>query len=115
METGASHVVECFWPNVRVADLATLDARAAGVVAQLGREGVGVGYLGSLLLPEDEVVLCFFAGTRDAVTEAVQRAEIPFERILDSIHPDWPRVDVAPAIDHPDPGRQSTGVPSPGG
>jgi hypothetical protein len=82
----ATHVVECFWPGVHPADLDALDARAADAVAALRREGIQVAYRGSWLLREDEVVLCFFDGTRDEVTAAARRAAIPYERVQQSIH-----------------------------
>ena len=51
--------------------------------------GRRVRYLGSLLLRDDEVVLCLYAGTRDAVDEAARRAELPFERILETARSPW--------------------------
>lgn len=72
-------VVECFWPDVREADVDALDRR----VVQAARE-LSVRYLGSILLRDDEVVLCRFEGTAAIVEEVALRAEIPFERILQS-------------------------------
>lgn len=76
-----SFVVECLWPDVRESDLRALDRRVAEVTAELGRPGL-VRYLGAILLREDEVVLCQFEGTAEAIREVAERAEIPFERIL---------------------------------
>jgi hypothetical protein len=72
-------VVECFWPDVTEADVEALDRRV-GQVAQ----GLPVRYLGSILLRADEVVMCRFEGTAATVEEVAVRAEIPFERILQS-------------------------------
>jgi hypothetical protein len=72
-------VAECYWPDV--------DERAVRAVAEriaASTAGLGVRYLGSILLREDEVVLCQFEGTADAVREVVARAEVPFERILET-------------------------------
>src|SRR5258708_33163035 len=55
-------------------------------------DGESVRYLGSMLMPEDEVVLCFFEGSAATVRLAAQRAEVPFERILESGGTAWPRV-----------------------
>ncbi len=85
MTARTNHVVECFWPDIEMADLADVDARASASVAELVREGVPITYRGSLLLREDEVVLCFFAGERAAVTEAIRRAAITYERILEGV------------------------------
>ncbi len=78
MEDAASFVAECFWPDVDDADLDALDRRI--------REAAGgwqeVRYLGSILLRDDEVVLCEFDGTDDAVRAVAERARVPFERIV---------------------------------
>jgi hypothetical protein len=73
-------LAECLWPGVREADLAALDERARESVAR----APGVRYLGSLLICEDEVVLCCFTGQLAAVRAAAQAAQIPFERILET-------------------------------
>jgi hypothetical protein len=71
-----SFVAECFWPDVRDEDVRALDARIAACLV------ADVRYLGSILLREDEVVLCQFEGPAAVVREVAERAEIPFERIL---------------------------------
>jgi hypothetical protein len=83
----ASFVAECFWPGVVAADLDALDRRARKGVADLARVGLHVRYLGSILMGEDEVVLCQFEGTAAAVREAAERAQIPFERIVEAVRP----------------------------
>lgn len=79
METAASFVAECFWPDVDDADLEALDRRIREAAAG---EEPAVRYLGSILLRDDEVVLCQFEGAGDAVRALAERARIPFERIL---------------------------------
>jgi hypothetical protein len=79
-ERASGFVAECYWPDVSDGAVRAVDARIAACAA-----GLDVRYLGSILLPEDEVVLCHFEGTADAVREVVTRAEVPFERILESI------------------------------
>ena len=75
------YVAECFWSGVTEADLAQLDSRA-----HASADEGGVRYLGSMLMPEDEVVFCFFDGaTHEAVEGVATRAQIPFERIVESI------------------------------
>jgi hypothetical protein len=40
-----------------------------------------------MLVPEDDVVFCFFEGPSAAAVRAVaERAEIPFARIVESTH-----------------------------
>ena len=76
------YLAECLWPGVTEADLAALDARARAATT-----AGEVRYLGSRLVPSDEVVFCFFEGPSfEAVRAVAARAAIPFERILESIH-----------------------------
>ena len=83
-ETSSEYLAECFWPGVQETDLRDLDERARAAAAAVTAEGRSVLYLGSLLIREDEVVLCRFAGSPADVRLVAERAEIPFERILGS-------------------------------
>jgi hypothetical protein len=76
----SSFIAECFWPDVSEADLDALDRRVTEAAAELD-----VRYLGSILLREDEVVLCQFDGPADSVRAVAERARVPFERILHAI------------------------------
>jgi hypothetical protein len=84
------YVAECFWPGVRESDLHALDVRALAQAAAASRAGDDVRYLGSILLRDDEVVLCRFQGAEAAVRRAAVEAEIPFERILEATQSPWP-------------------------
>jgi len=84
------YVVECFWPGVDTEALRSLDARATVSSGELTSGGLPVRYLGSLLMRDDEVVLCLFEGTEAAVRQAAERAEVPFERILEADRSPWP-------------------------
>jgi Protein of unknown function (DUF4242) len=77
-------VAECFWTGVSAGDLAALDERAQAFAARTTRQLDQVRYLGSLLMREDEVVLCFFEGSEASVRQAAEGAEIPFDRILET-------------------------------
>ena len=84
MDTGSGgYIAECFWPDVGEADLAALDRRVAQELPP------DVHYLGSILLREDEVVLCQFDGPADSVRAVAERAQIPFERILHAARSPW--------------------------
>lgn len=83
----ASYVAECFWPDVAESDLEALDERVREVTERLDDDAVR--YLGSLLLREDEVVLCQFEGTPGAVRDIAERAQIPYERILEAARSPW--------------------------
>ena len=77
-------IAECFWPDVSEADLEALDRRVAQAAS-----GLDVRYLGSILLREDEVVLCQFDGAPDTVRAVAERAQVPFERILHAARSPW--------------------------
>jgi hypothetical protein len=68
-------------------DLEALDARVRQV-SRVARER-RVRYLGSILLRQDEVVLCQFEGSAGAVRDVAERAQIPFERILETDRSPW--------------------------
>ena len=75
-EHAASFVAECYWPDVREEDVRALDHRIATSLDS------DVRYLGSVLILEDEVVLCHFEGTADAIRRVVDQARVPYERLL---------------------------------
>jgi hypothetical protein len=77
-----SFVAECFWPDVREQDVRELDERVAACIDAVGST---VRCLGSILIREDEVVLCQFEGRLAAVREVVERARVPFERLLETV------------------------------
>jgi len=88
-QPASEFVVECLWPDVHADDLRALDERATDVVAA---EGGSVRYLGSLLMREDEVVLCLFRGELEAIQRVADTARIPYDRILETARSPWPRV-----------------------
>lgn len=78
------YVAECLWPDVHESDVQALDQRAAEQAERVAEGGAVVEYLGSILMREDEVVLCLFRGGFDSVREVAIAAEIPFDRILEA-------------------------------
>jgi hypothetical protein len=74
----ASFVAECYWPDVREEEVRTLEERIAVALAD------DVRYLGSVLIREDEVVLCHFEGTAAAIRRVAERARVPYERLLET-------------------------------
>jgi hypothetical protein len=79
----ASFVAECFWPDVEESDLDALDRRLRDVTAELAARQP-IRYLGTILVREDEVLLCQFEGSADAVREVVELAQVPCERVLET-------------------------------
>lgn len=84
LKTG-QYLAECFWPGISQEELDSLNTRARESAAATSGTGIEVRYLGSMLMPEDEVVFCFFDGpSADAVRDVAQRANIPYARIVKS-------------------------------
>jgi hypothetical protein len=79
-ERAPSFVAECYWPDVQEEEVRLLDHR---IVASLADD---VRYLGSVLIREDEVVLCQFEGAADAIRQVAERAGVPYERLLAATH-----------------------------
>jgi hypothetical protein len=77
-EQAASFVAECYWPDVHEDDVRRLDQRIAASLSD------DVRYLGSMLIREDEVVLCHFEGTADGIRRVAKRACVPYERLLEA-------------------------------
>jgi hypothetical protein len=75
----AELIVECLWPDVKAADVEKLNWR---IQRECGRSDQIVRYLGSVLITEDEVVLCMFKGSQEAVRVVAQAAQVPFGRVL---------------------------------
>jgi len=88
VEEGRSteYLAECLWPGVTETELAALDARARESADATGGTSEEVRYLGSMLMPDDEVVFFVFGGPSATAVQAVAAtAEIPFERIVESV------------------------------
>jgi len=88
---GTTYVAECFWSGVREDDLRDLDRRIEATVAELAAQGEPIEYVGSMLIVDDEVVLCLFEGPIATVRHVTERAGLPFERILQSTRVPWSR------------------------
>jgi hypothetical protein len=77
-----SFVVECFWPDVRHAQI----EEAAARLREAADGGDPVAFAGSIFIPSDEVVFYLFEGdSEDAVRDACTSAAVRFERVVESI------------------------------
>ena len=78
------YLAECLWPGVTEAQLADLDRRVR--TSTQDTERASVHYLGTVLMPNDEVVFFVFSGpSANAVRVVAANAAIPFERIVASV------------------------------
>ena len=80
-------VAECLLPGLSAVTAAALSRRVRQELA--GPPARHVSFLGSLLMPEDEVLLCLFTGTEAEVRAVSERAGLPFERILRCVRICW--------------------------
>jgi hypothetical protein len=79
----ALFLVECFWPGVTRAQVEAANARAR---AAAGEHGTSLRFLGSLLVPCDEVVwFQFSGGSSDEVVRTSLEAKLPFDRVTESL------------------------------
>jgi hypothetical protein len=79
-------MAECLLPGMTAAMAESLGDL---VKTELARSRSQVRFLGSLLMPEDEVLLCLFAGSLTEVRALSERAGLPFERILRCVGFGW--------------------------
>jgi hypothetical protein len=79
------YTAKCYWPGVTVGELEEAAERALEVTARTtGRNRPA--YLGSMLFPGDDLVLCLFeAGSRAAVKRVSEQAGMPCERVMDTV------------------------------
>ena len=82
----ATYLVECFWPGVTREAVESANTRAGERAAALRRAGSSLCFLGSLLVPSDEVVFFqFTAVSSEEVVRAALEAELPFDRVAQSL------------------------------
>lgn len=81
-------IAECLLPGMTPSTAEALGHRVAEELAV--RPSPGVAFLGSLLMPEDEVLLCVFRGPQAAVRAVSEQAGLPFERIVGCLPLRWP-------------------------
>jgi hypothetical protein len=81
-----SYLVECFWPGVTREVIKAALARARDSAAVQCREGFNVAFVGSLLVPVDEVVFFqFTSDSEEAVVRTARAAGLPFDRVSVSL------------------------------
>ena len=79
-------MAECFWPGVTTQKVADAGDRLRHAAQAIASEDAIARYLGSILVPSDEIALCLFeAASIDVATEVNRRAVIPSERILEIV------------------------------
>jgi hypothetical protein len=81
-----TYLAESYLPRIRGAELRDA-ARRAGLAAEaLAAEGLRVRHVRTSFLPDDEVCLHLFeAPSADAVSEAMRRAALAVDRIVETV------------------------------
>ena len=87
MASGVRHtfLVERYAADLSV-DQVLLAGRRAEEIASLVARGASARYLGSIILPSDEMSLCLFEATSEAVIRhALEQSPLTFERIMPAV------------------------------
>ncbi len=81
------YMVERHLPGITNDQLTAAAGRAKATTAQMTEEGTPVRYLRSTFIPGEDKCFCLFEGpSEDAVKEANERAEIPYQRVVEAAH-----------------------------
>jgi hypothetical protein len=82
----STFLVERYWPGVDLDALRAALPRLEAAAAAMNASGTAVGHVGSILMPEDEVVFSLIAADDlQAVSELNERAGLPADRIARAI------------------------------
>ena len=78
-------MVERYLPGITAGELDEAGAQLAAAARELAADGIGVRYLGSTFVPEEESCFCRFeSADADGVRRAFERAGITFARIVET-------------------------------
>ncbi len=81
------YMVERHLPGITNEQLTAAAGRAKATTAQMTEEGTPVRYLRSTFIPGEDKCFCLFEGpSEDAVKQANDRAEIPYQRVVEAAH-----------------------------
>jgi Protein of unknown function (DUF4242) len=78
MHSNSLYAAKCYWPGATNGQLRRAAGRAGAACT-----GSAIAYLGSIVFPDDELVLCLFdAPSRAVVRATAERAGMPCERVM---------------------------------
>jgi Nickel responsive protein SCO4226-like len=81
-----TYLIERYWPGVRIERLRDALQRGRRVMEQMNGEEAHLRHIGSILIPDEEVVLSVYeAPSAEAVGQLNERASIPVSRIVEAI------------------------------
>jgi hypothetical protein len=80
-------LVERYLPALTPEQLGAAASAAKATTASMRNEGTPVRYLRSTFIPGEDKCYCLFEGpSADIVKTANERAQLPYERIVDAMH-----------------------------
>jgi hypothetical protein len=80
------YAAKCYWPGITEEELERAAASATREAERVSQTGKPTVYLGLLLFPHDELVLCLFAAaSRAAIRQTTEHAGIPCERLMQTL------------------------------
>ncbi len=80
-------VVERYLPGITPEQLTAAAGSAKSTTARMAQEGTPVRYLRFTFIPGEEKCYCLFEGpSADVVKTANERAQLPYERIVEAMH-----------------------------
>lgn len=80
-------IVERYLPGITPDQLTAAAGSAKSTTARMTEEGTPVRYLRSTFIPGEDKCFCLFEGpSADVVKTANDRAQLPYERIVDAMH-----------------------------
>jgi hypothetical protein len=83
----ATYLVECYMPGLTPGKLDALAQRAQQAADRSSRGGTAVWYRSVTFVPQDEMSLFLFEGVSPrSVTEAIERAGLSYERVVEVVH-----------------------------
>lgn len=81
------YLAERYLPGITPEQLMAAAGAAKSTAQSMSAEGTPVRYLRSTFIPGEEKCFCLFEGpTVDAVKEVNDRAQLPYERIVEAMH-----------------------------
>jgi hypothetical protein len=80
-------MAECFWPGVTVEKVTDVAERIRQAACAIGPQARSGRYIGSILVPTDEIAFCLFeAPSKATASQLDKQAGIPSERVLQIVH-----------------------------
>ena len=80
------YLVELYHSRLGRDQLADAAERVEAIADEMSRSGTLVRYLRTIFVPEDETCFYLFeADSAEAVAEVTNRAELPFERVVEAV------------------------------